>query len=145
MGLPLKARDVRGRVAAGTFILCSGLDKWKADRATAEGVHGLASNTYPFLAKLDPVTFTKALAGAELALGAALVVPVVPTGLAGLGLSAFSGGLLGLYTRTDGMRREGTVWPTQQGLPIAKDVWLLGIGLGFVIQGLGARRSRTAD
>ncbi|MCM3921962.1 hypothetical protein ND748_09855 [Frankia sp. AiPs1] len=145
MGLPFKARDVPGRAAAGTFILHSGLGKWKADRATAEALHGMAANTYPFLAKLDPVTFTKVLAGTEIALGTALVAPVVPTALAGLGLSAFSGGLLGLYARTAGMREEGTVWPTQQGLPIAKDVWLLGIGLGFVVQGLGARRSRTTD
>jgi hypothetical protein len=145
MGLPLKARDVPGRAAAGAFILHSGLGKWKADRATAEGLHGMAANTYPFLAKLDPVTFTKVLAGAEIALGTALVAPIVPTALAGLGLSAFSGGLLGLYARTEGMHEEGGIWPTQQGLPIAKDVWLLGIGLGFVVQGLGTRRSRASD
>jgi hypothetical protein len=41
----------------------------------------------------------------------------------------FSAGLLGLHLRTPGMRRAGSLRPTQQGLPIAKDVWMLGAGL----------------
>ena len=57
--------------------------------------------------------------------------------LAGLALTGFSAGLLGLYVRTPGMRR-GTFDPraTQQGLPISKDVWMLGAGLGLVADGL---------
>ena len=38
---------------------------------------------------------------------------VVPSAVAGAGLAAFSGGLLGLYARTPGMRKEGTPIPTQ--------------------------------
>jgi len=52
----------------------------------------------------------------------------VPGKVAGAGLTAFAAGLLGLYLRTPGMR------PTQQGTAIAKDVWLLGIGLGLLAQ-----------
>ena len=63
----------------------------------------------------------------------ALLVPVVPAAVAGAGLTAFSGGLLGLYARTPGMRKEGTPLPTQQGVPLAKDIWMAGIGLGLVI------------
>ena len=33
------------------------------------------------------------------------------------------------------MRKPGSLAPTEQGLPIAKDVWLLGIGIGLLIRG----------
>ena len=56
-----------------------------------------------------------------------------PPGCAGAGLTAFAAGLLGLYGRTPGMRKEGSPFPTQQGTALAKDVWMLGIGLGMVI------------
>ena len=72
----------------------------------------------------------------EITLGAALLLPVVPAAVAGAGLAAFSGGLLGLYARTPGMRKEGTPFPTQQGIALAKDAWMLGIGLGLVIDDL---------
>jgi len=139
MGLPVKLRHLPQRMAAGAFILNSGISKWSADEATAEQLHGFAVGTYPFLAKLKPKDFVKLLAGTEIALGSALLLPVIPSALAGAGLAAFSGGLLGLYARTPGMRKEGTPLPTQQGIPLAKDVWMLGIGLGLVIDDLTDR------
>jgi hypothetical protein len=124
------------RLAAGALILSSGLAKRKADKETAEGVHGMAAGTYPFLKDQDPETFTRRLSMAEVALGTALMVPVVPSLVAGAGLAAFAGGLVGLYLRTPGMRREGDLRPTQQGTGLAKDVWLLAIGLGLVVEEL---------
>ena len=38
-----------------------------------------------------------------------------------------------------GMRKEGSPFPTQQGVPLAKDVWMIGIGLGLVIDDLTDR------
>jgi hypothetical protein len=129
------------RLAAGAFILNTGLTKWKGDEQTAAGVHGMAAGTYPFLASIEPPRFLKLLAGAEIGLGAALLAPVVPAGVAGAGLTGFAAGLLGLYARTPGMR-DG-IRPTQQGTAIAKDVWLLGIGAGLVLDALAAgRRAR---
>ena len=136
MGLPVKLRHLPQRIATGAFILNSGIGKLNADEATAAQLHGFAVGTYPFLAKLKPQDFVKLLGGTEIALGAALLLPVVPSALAGAGLAAFSGGLLGLYARTPGMRKEGSPLPTQQGIPIAKDVWMLGIGLGLVLDDL---------
>ena len=75
----------------------------------------------------------------EITLGAALLLPVVPAAVAGAGLAAFSGGLLGLYARTPGMRKQGSLFPTQQGIPLAKDAWMMGIGLGLVIDDLTDR------
>ena len=140
MGLPVKLADIAPRVATGAFILNSGLGKRKADEGTAAGLHGMAAGTYPFLGKLEPQKFAKALSTGEILLGAALLAPVVPTAVAGAGLTAFAGGLLGLYLKTPGMRKEGSIAPTQQGIGIAKDVWMLGIGLGFVLDALADRR-----
>ena len=132
----MKWRHVPQRVAAGAFILNSGIGKWSADEETAKQVHGFATGTYPFLAKLKPEDFVKLLAGTEIALGTALLLPFVPSVVAGAGLTAFSGGLLGLYVRTPGMRKDGSPLPTQQGVPLAKDIWMAGIGLGLVIDEL---------
>jgi len=136
MRFSIKVSHLPPRIAAGAFILNSGVGKWSADEETAAQLHGFAVGTYPFLAKLKPKDFARLLAGTEIALGAALLVPVIPSALVGAGLTAFSGGLLGLYARTPGMRKDGTPFPTQQGIAIAKDVWMLGIGLGLVIDDL---------
>ncbi len=136
------ARRQPGRLAAGAFILNSGVGKWSADEQTAARLHAMASGTYPFLARLSPRDFTRLLAAGEIGLGAALLLPVVPAGLAGAGLTAFSGGLLGLYLRTPGLRRERSLRPSQQGVPLAKDVWMLGIGLGLLIDALTERGDR---
>lgn len=139
MRLPVRLRHLPGRLAAGTFILNSGLGKRNADRQTAESMHGMAANAYPFLARLDPETFVKLLSTGEIALGTALLLPVVPSVLAGAALTGFSAGLLGMYARTPGMTREGSVLPTEQGIALAKDVWMAGIGLDLVLDGLTSR------
>jgi uncharacterized membrane protein YphA (DoxX/SURF4 family) len=130
----LRSAHVPARVIAGAFILHSGLDKWKGDEATAAAVHGMASGTYPFLAKLGPERFLKVLAAGEIAVGAAVAIPVVPEWVAGAALTGFSGALLGLYARTPGLRKPHSIWPTQQGIPISKDAWLFGIGLTLLAE-----------
>ena len=138
----IKVRHLPPRIATGAFILNSGIGKLSADEATVAQLHGFASGTYPFLAKVKPEDFVRALAATEIALGAALLIPVVPSALVGLGLTAFSGGLLGLYVRTPGMRKENSPLPTQAGTAMAKDVWMAGVGLGLVIDDLGERLSK---
>jgi hypothetical protein len=136
MGFRIKAHHLPQRLVTGAFILNSGLNKWNADDETAAQLHGFASGTYPFLAKLKARDFVRLLSVTEMTLGSALLLPLVPSAVAGAGLAAFSGGLLGLYARTPGMRKEGTPLPTQQGTPLAKDVWMMGIGLGLVLDDL---------
>jgi hypothetical protein len=136
MRLPMKARHLPQRIAAGAFILNSGVGKWSADDETAAQLHGFATGAYPFLAKLKPRDFVRLLSASEIALGAALLLPVIPAAVAGAGLTAFSGGLLGLYARTPGMRKEGTPFPTQEGIALAKDVWMAGIGVSLIVDGI---------
>ncbi|MGC9501763.1 hypothetical protein [Streptomyces sp. WG7] len=141
MRLPVEPRHLPPRLAIGAFILNSGLAKRGADEQTAAMLHGMAKNTYPFLDKVQPTTFVRLLSAGEMALGAALLLPVVPTAVAGIGLTAFSAGLVGMYLRTPGMREEGSLRPTQDGTALAKDTWLLGVGVGFVVDGV-TRESR---
>jgi hypothetical protein len=128
-----KIRHLPSRLSAGTFILNSGLGKLEVDDETAKRIHGMAVGTYPFLDRVEPRMFVKLLAVSEIALGSALVVPLVPSRYAGLGLSAFAAALLGMYMKTPGMRLEGSIRPSQQGTALAKDVWMLGIGASLVI------------
>ncbi len=139
MRIAAYVRTLPARVTAGAFILNAGVGKWNADEETAARLHGMAAGTYPFLAQMKPKDFAKLLSVAEMTVGATLLLPVVPPELAGAGLTAFAGGLLGLYFKTPGMRREGSVRPSQQGTALAKDVWLLGIGLTLVADGMTER------
>jgi hypothetical protein len=139
-------RQGPARLATGAYILSSGLDKRTADEGTAAGVHGFATGTYPFLGKVDAPTFVKALSTAEIAIGAALLLPVVPTAVAGAALTGFSAGLLGLYWKTPGMRRGASdLRPTPEGIGISKDVFMLGAGLTMLADGLGKRRAKKKD
>ena len=144
MRLPITLSEIGPRISAGAFILNSGLGKRGADADTAAGMHGFAAGTYPFLKNVPPQQFAKALASGEIAIGALLLSPFVPTAVAGAALTAFSGGLLGLYLRTPGMRKPGSLSPTPDGLAIAKDVWLLGIGVGLLTRGTVDRPRRGA-
>src|SRR3954464_6549507 len=144
MALPITLSEIPARVSAGAFVLNSGLGKRNADEATAAGLHGFATGTYPFLKSIPPQDFVRYLSAAEIAIGAALLTPFVPTVVAGAALTAFSGGLLGLYLRTPGMRKEGSLAPTQEGLALAKDAWLLGIGLSIFLRGLIERSPRVS-
>lgn len=143
LNLPITLSEIAPRISAGAFILNSGLGKRGADEEAAAGMHGFAAGTYPFLKDVPPKQFAQGLSTAEIALGAALLTPFVPTFAAGAALTAFSGGLLGLYLKTPGMRKPGSLAPTEQGLSIAKDSWLVGIGIGLMTRGLIERQPRV--
>lgn len=123
--------------------MSSGLSKRDADEQTANGLFGMATNAYPFLAPMEAAGFARLLSIGEITLGTALLLPIVPTTVAAAGLAAFSGGLVGMYLRTPALHREGSVAPSQDGIAIAKDVWMLGIALGFLVDELvEARRNK---
>jgi uncharacterized membrane protein YphA (DoxX/SURF4 family) len=129
----LRAREIPGRLATGAYILHAGLEKWNGDEARAKGVHGMAANAFPVLKDIPPAQFLKLLAASEIAIGSALLVPIVPAALAGAALTGFSGSLIAMYLRTPALHKPGSIWPTQAGTGVSKDVWMLGIGLGLVV------------
>ena len=145
LGLPITLPEIAPRISAGAFILSSGLGKRDVPAEAAAGMHGFAAGTYPFLKSVPPQQFAQGLAATEIAVGAALLTPFIPTFAAGAALTAFSGGLLGLYLKTPGMRKPGSLAPTEQGLAIAKDSWLLGIGIGLLVRGTIDREPRRVQ
>ena len=128
------------RVATGAYIVNSGLSKQNLEGQAAEGVHGMASNAIPPLNRIPPEQFAKILSTGEIALGAALLIPFVPSALVGAALAGFSAGLVQLYLKTPGMRQPGSLKPTQEGIGLAKDVWLVGAGLTLLLDGLPKRK-----
>jgi hypothetical protein len=132
------------RLATGAIILDQGLLKLGADEDTVNWLHGQAALAFPQFADMDPKDFVQLLSTGEIALGAALLgIGVVPSGLAGLALGVFGGSLTRLYLKAPGTRREGTIAPSQQGVGLAKDAWMLAIGTALVLDALfGSRRKK---
>ena len=124
------------RVATGAYILNSGLGKRGADEGTATWMRDQASQVVPQAAGMKPEQFAKVLSTGEIALGVALLTPLVSPLKAGLALTAFSAGLLQMYRKTPGMTQADGIRPTPEGLGMAKDVWMLGTGLALVIDAL---------
>ena len=139
------------RLATGAFILNSGIGKLGADEGTAQFLHGAAASTYPsFFKDMEPKKFARILALSEIGVGAALLAPMVPATVAGAALTGFGGSLIGMYLKTPSMTLDDGIRPSQEGIAVAKDVWLVGAGLTLISQGVaaaaksGAKSSRRA-
>ena len=131
------------RLATGLYILNSGRSKAGVKGEHAAQLQAMAANAFPQVGKMDPEGFAALLSTTEMALGSALLaVPLVPPLVAGLALMGFAGGLNLLYLRTPGLRHEGTVKPTPEGIGIAKDVWMTAIGSALVLDSIVAPRRR---
>jgi hypothetical protein len=37
-----------------------------------------------------------------------------------------------MYLRTPTLHEPGSIWPTQAGIGVSKDVWMLGVGVGLL-------------
>lgn len=120
------------RVFPGLVFLNSGIGKLGIDEEGAKGLQDFAGTALPFVKKVPAKIFGRVLAGAEVATAAALLTPLVPNRVAGAALTAFGAGFTAMYLRTPGLTEEGSVRPTDQGLPMLKDTWLLGTGLALM-------------
>jgi uncharacterized membrane protein YphA (DoxX/SURF4 family) len=140
--MAFKAWHIPVRVATGAIILNAGLRKRSVDEETAKGLHGFATTAYPEFEDTPPEKFASMLSTGEIAVGALVLTPVVPTAVAGLALTTFAGMLTRLYLKAPGLREEGSLQPTEQGTAIAKDLWMLAIGTALTIDGLTDRRSK---
>jgi uncharacterized membrane protein YphA (DoxX/SURF4 family) len=144
MSIAAKLRRAPLRIVTGAYILNSGLAKFSAPDDIAKTQHDASRNAYPVVEKLSPKTYVKLVGAGETALGAALLLPLVSPLVAGLGLTGFSGALLGMYWKTPGMHEEGNPRPTMQGSGLAKDVWMFGIGTSLVVDSVVTPVSNSA-
>jgi len=132
MALAAKLRRAPVRLVTGAYIVNSGVNMLSADDATAAWLQGTAANAFPFVKRIGPTGFAKVLGASQLAVGAALLLPVVPAGLAGLALIGFGGALTAMYVRNQAWH-DRYLRPTAEGIGYAKDVWLLGAGVGLLV------------
>lgn len=135
------------RLTTGAFVLNSGISKLSLSDEEAEGLQQMAANGVPMLADMSPSAFRRFIAFTEIGVGAAQLIPKVPGWLAGSALSAFSAGMLNMYLNTPGMTKDDGVRPTQEGTPVAKDVWMLGAGATMIIDSMmntTSRRKKSA-
>ena len=132
------------RLTTGAFILNSGLSKRGLPEEAAAGLHGMATGSLPALGNVQPKTFASGLSAGEMALGTALLLPFVSPVVAGAALTAFGAGLVNLYLKTPGLTEEGSIKPTPDGIGIAKDVWLVGVGSTLLLDGLADSTRRRA-
>ncbi|MGO1460184.1 MAG: hypothetical protein ACTHWJ_09220 [Flaviflexus sp.] len=127
------------RAVPGVFILNSGLNKIGMDDETAENLQNMAKVGVPATGNMTPSQFGKFLSYGETAVGAALLLPFVPTRIAGAALTVFSAGLVANYFALPGMTQEDGIRPSEQGTALAKDSWLLAIGAALTLRGSGKK------
>jgi hypothetical protein len=132
------------RLATGAFLLNSGYTKRGLDSESAAGLQTMAAVAVPQAAKMPPQQFGSMLSGGEMALGALLLAPFVSPLVAGAGLTAFGAASLQMYRKTPGFTESDGIRPTATGTPFAKDVWMTGIGVALVLDGLIDGTKRTA-
>lgn len=130
------------RLVFGAFFAHVALTHRQLDEKEAKALHRFACTGYPFLKPLHPQMFTGGMVVSETAVATALLVPWVPPVVGGAALTAFGTGLMGVYARAPGLRREHSVRPTEFGLAIAKDSWMVAAGLSILLDAFLGRWTR---
>ena len=129
------------RAVPGAFILNSGIGKLGLDEESAAGLQQMAANGVPMVENMTPAEFGKFLSYGEIAVGAALLLPFVPTRIAGAALTTFAYGLVANYFSIDSMTEDDGIRPSQDGTPVAKDTWLAAIGISLMLIG-GSKKKK---
>jgi len=123
------------RGVTGAFITNTGVGKIGMPAEHSAGIQQAAASGIPALAKLPSGKFGSWLGWAETAIGATLLAPFVPNRVAGAALTAFSGGLLSMYFRNPENTEADGIRPSQEGMGLSKDVFMLAIGLSLLTKG----------
>ena len=124
------------RLGTGAFVVNSGIAAFSADNETTKRLQSTAARLMPQVEKMDPRTFAKVLGAGEVTLGAALILPVVPAAVAGLGLSAFAASLLATQRPTNGQHADGQNETPASATPPATEAWMLGAGVSLLLDAL---------
>lgn len=120
------------RGVTGAFVLNSGLSKRGMPTEAAQGLQGFAATGVPAVTKMSPDSFGKFVAYSEIGIGGALLAPFVPKRIAGGALGVFSAGLLAMYFRNPSMTESDGIRPSQEGMSLAKDAFMMAIAGALV-------------
>ncbi|GAB3941677.1 hypothetical protein [Corynebacterium tapiri] len=129
------------RVIPGAFILNAGVQKIGMPAEASEGLQEFAATGVPAVKELPKEKFGTIIGWSEAAVGGALLAPFVPNFVAGGALTAFSAGLLSLYFADEENTEDDGIRPTEKGLDLSKNAWLLAIGLGLLTS-VGGKKKR---
>ena len=130
------------RTVTGAWILNSGIGKLRLDEDAAKGLRSMAAKGVPAVENIDPKLFGRLLSATEIALGAGLLTPFVSRRLIGLALAGFGSGLLTMYFGDPQFTESDRIRPSQAGIPLAKDAWLVAIGLALLFSGRDRRATK---
>lgn len=122
------------RGVSGMYLVQSGLGKKDAPVEVYEHLKNMAATGIPQFKEWDSKTFGQLLWISEVGIGAMLLTPFVSKRLAGLALTAFSAGMLTMYFNNDNMTQDNGITPTEEGIPLSKDIWLAAMGAALVAQ-----------
>ncbi len=135
MRITANVRRAPLRLTTGAFVLNSGVSTFNANEEKIQRLHASAVSVLPQVARLKPRTFAKALAAGEVTLGTALMLPIVPPAIAGLGLSAFAASLLAARQPASA-QQAAAPGETSSAVPGATEAWMLGSGVSLVLDAL---------
>ncbi|MHA2788398.1 hypothetical protein ACXZ66_04530 [Corynebacterium sp. S7] len=141
--MSLAASSIALRAIPGAFILNSGIGKLQTPPEASAGMQQFAATGISALNKLPADKFGKILGAAETTLGAALLTPFVSNRLAGAGLTAFGTGLLTLYFGNEANTEDDGVRPSSDGTVLAKDSWLVAIGVALMALPKGKKAKKN--
>ena len=137
MEISANVRRAPLRLTTGAFVLNSGVNTFGADDETSKRMQASAAKLVPQVERMDPRTFSKVLAAGEVTLGTALMLPIVPAAVAGLGLTAFAASVLATQRPSNGQHADTTgEQPANQAVPHATEAWMLGAGVSLLLDAL---------
>ncbi|WP_018297184.1 hypothetical protein [Corynebacterium lubricantis] len=140
--MSLAVSSIALRAIPAAFILNSGLGKLQTPPEASAGMQQFAATGISAVNKLPADKFGKILGAAETALGAALLTPFVSNRLAGAGLTAFGAGLMTLYFGNEGNTEDDGIRPSSDGTTLAKDSWLVALGVGLMALPKGEKKAK---
>ncbi|WIM68339.1 hypothetical protein QP027_02760 [Corynebacterium breve] len=124
--------EIALRAIPGALIVNSGVGKLQLPAEVSHGLHQAATSGIKAIEKLPADSFARNLGIAEIGVGGALLAPFIPSRLAGAALTTFGAGLMTMYFNNDENTEADGIRPSQAGLSLAKDSWLVAIGLGLM-------------
>lgn len=136
MEISANVRRAPLRLTTGAFVLNSGVSTFNADGVTAKRLQTAAAKLVPQVERMDPRTFAKAVAAGEVTLGTALMLPIVPPAIAGLGLSAFAASLLATRGSSNGGHVDVGGARPESAVPQATEAWMIGAGVSLLLDAL---------
>ncbi len=120
------------RGVTGAFVLNSGVSKLNMPVEAASGLQQFAATGVPAVTSMSPEAFGTFVSYSEIGIGGALLTPFVSKRVAGLGLGAFSAGLLAMYFRNPVMTKGDGIRPSNDGMSLSKDIFMAAMAAALV-------------